>query len=268
MKFGENFQPIAQADLDVDIGYEREQQEGMVRVGDGHFFNDQWLRKEGELNSYPELVDKRPVVLHTALRYSEDEYPGMSGLSFVHDRHPFLGFLHLLRSSNRGSSVYISIPYLTDFYAMDQLCHYAQEEHGNLQIYVIVGPKHFNIETIERFINNDEVVRAAVSKLHIKQFGYDDGSRSSKFFHTKAVVSSAGAMIGSYNYTVASRLRHYEHCCLLAPDDTDCQGIRDELRHAWDMIESHELEFPKKVPKGTKRQSPKATFNPYEKSKT
>ena len=44
LDFGENFVPIAQADLDVDIAYEREQQEAMVRVGEGRFFNDHWLR--------------------------------------------------------------------------------------------------------------------------------------------------------------------------------------------------------------------------------
>ena len=267
MDFGENIVPIAQADLDVDIAYEREQQEAMVRVGDGHFFNDQWLRKEGELDSYQELDDKRPVVLHTAMRYDDAEEAAMVGLSFVHDRHPFLGFLHLLHDAERGSSVYMSIPYLTDFYALDQICHYAQEEYGNLQIYIIIGPKHFNIETIERFINNDEAVRAAVQKLHIKRFGNDDGSRSAKFFHTKAVVSSAGAMVGSYNYTVAARLRHYEHSSLLAPDDTDCEGIRTELKYAWDIIESGEVKFPKKVTKASKRSSAGGVYNPYKKSK-
>ena len=267
MDFGENFVPIAQADLDVDIAYEREQQEAMVRVGDGHFFNDQWLRKEGELDNYQKLVDKRPVVLHTAMRYDDAEKPAMGGLSFVHDRHPFLGFLHLLHHAERGSSVYMSIPYLTDFYALNQICHYAQEDHGNLQIYIIIGPKHFNLETIERFINNNEAVRAAIQKLHIKRFRRDDGSRSEKYFHTKAVVSSAGAMVGSYNYTVAARLRHYEHSSLLAPDDADCEEIRNELKYAWDMIKSSEVKFPKKVTEASKRSSAGEIYNPYKKSK-
>ena len=261
--------PIAQADLDVDMGiaYEREQQEAMVRVGDGHFFNDQWLRKEGELDRYQELVETRPVVLHTAMRYDDAQKPDMGGLSFVHDRHPFLGFLHLLHHVERGSRVYMSIPYLTDFYALDQICYSAQEEHGNLQIYIILGPKHFNVETIERFINNDEAVRAAVQKLHIKQFGRDNGSPSAKYFHTKAVVSSGGAMVGSYNYTVAARLRHYEHTSLLPPDDPDCERIRTELKHAWNMSESGELKFPKKVTEASKRSNAGEIFNPYKKSK-
>ena len=74
-------------------------------------------------------------------------------------------------------------------------------------------------------------------------------------------------MVGSYNYTVAARLRHYEHSSLLAPDDEDCDGIRRELKHAWDMIESGELEFPKKVTEATKRPSAGEIFNPYKKSK-
>ena len=80
------------------------------------------------------------------MRYDDAEKPGMGGLSFIHDRHPFLGFLHLLHHAERGSSVYMSFPYHTDFYALDQICRYAQEEHGNLQFYIsIVGPKHFKI---------------------------------------------------------------------------------------------------------------------------
>ena len=46
------------------------------------------------------------------------------------------------------------------------------------------------------------------------------------------MVTTAGTMIGSYNYTYASRLRHTEHGVLLGSDH-DTSGLLAELNDLW-----------------------------------
>ena len=48
------------------------------------------------------------------------------------------------------------------------------------------------------------------------------------FRHSKAMVSTAGSMVGSYNYTYASRLYNHEHGVLLGVGHSS-QAIQEQL---------------------------------------
>jgi hypothetical protein len=81
------------------------------------------------------------------------------------------------------------------------------------------------------------------------------------------MVCTAGAMIGSYNYTAAARLRHTEHAVLLGPD-SDLEGMKVELAEMWHTIPGTELKFSR-VPSPTKFSPPPPgeLHNPYKKQK-
>jgi hypothetical protein len=91
-----------------------------------------------------------------------------------------------------------------------------------------LGPKHWCRETLEKFVGRSESRETAVKRLHIKSFGHDNHASTATYSHSKALVCTAGAMIGSYNYTGAARLRHTEHAVLLGPD-SDLKGMKVEL---------------------------------------
>ena len=138
---------------------------------------------------------ERPLVLHTCLRHEEGS--PKAGYSYAHDRHPFVAFLHLLDTAEPGSEFFVSIPFLGDFDAIDQLCHYANPEYGGLQIYIVLGPNDWNVGTLERFVGRSKSREETVSRLHIKRFGHDQHWSTATYSHSKAMVSSEGAMIGS-----------------------------------------------------------------------
>lgn len=157
----------------------------------------------------------------------------------------------------------MSIPYLTHKYVIDQLCHFSKPEYGGLQFYIILGPQPFNMRLLANFIKKEKEtqIREAISRLHIKVFGTDYGSMESSFSHSKGVVSTAGAMIGSYNYSAAARLRHFEHSVLLKPDNQATTMLRDELSNGWNAIESEEMFFLK--PQTSDAPSQGKAMNPY-----
>ena len=258
----------SQAELDVDLTFEMQEFESNELVGDGLFYDDSWLLLDGQLTTY-EVLDadaEFPIFLNTAVRWQMDDTGVTSRkiqTSKVHDRHPFLGFLSLLQNADSGSSVYMSIPYLTDKYVIDQLCHFAKPDFGGLQIYIILGPKRFNQDFLTKFIKKEKEtqIREALSRLHIKVFGTDDGSMQSFFSHSKGIVSTAGAMIGSYNYTAAARLRHFEHSVLLKADSQATTMLRKELKMGWNAIGSREMSFLK--PQRSEASRHGSVVNPY-----
>jgi PLD-like domain len=219
---------VSQFDVDVDVAFERAEQEATMWIGDGHFIDQSWVN-QGTDNAIEATVE-RPAILHTCLRHPASVPE--AGKSFAHDCHPFVAFVHLLRNARQGSEVYMSIPYLSDFTVIDQLCHYADPAYGGLQIYIVLGPKTWNVECLERFVGRSQSRETALARLHIKRFGRDDGSAAASFCHSKAMVSSAGVMIGSYNFTNAARLRHTEHGVLLGVD-FDSSGLLAELQNLW-----------------------------------
>jgi hypothetical protein len=251
-------------DDQFDEAFEREIQDSTVWVGDGYFIDQSWVSL-GETKPV-EPAEERPLVLHTCLRHPHGH--AEAGRSFAHDRHPFAAFVHLLDNALPGSDVFMSIPFLGDFDAIDQLCHYASPQFGGLQIYIILGPKHGCRETLEKFVGRSESRETAVKRLHIKPFGHDNHASTATYSHSKAMVCTAGAMIGSYNYTAAARLRHTEHAVLLGPD-SDLEGMKVELAKMWRNIPGTELKFSRTPLSPTKFAPPPPgeLNNPYEKQK-
>ena len=123
-------------------------QDSVVWVSDGHFTDQTWVSLGESEPVKPDL--ERPLVLHTCLRHEEGS-PKASYL-YAHDCHPFVVFLHLLDKAEPGLDAFMSIPFLGDFDAIDQLCHYANPEYGGLQIYNVLGPKEWNVGTLEKFV--------------------------------------------------------------------------------------------------------------------
>ena len=149
-----------------------------------------------------------------------------------------------------------------------QLCHYANPEYGGLQIYIILGPKEWNVGALRKFVGRSKTRQEAVNRLHIKRFGHDQHFSTATYSHSKAMVSSAGAMIGSYNLTGAARLRHTEHSVLLGPD-SNIEGLRDEFRQMWDKINTGEIKISR-TPSPSKNAppDPRKVHDPYKRPKT
>jgi hypothetical protein len=257
------YSTCSQFDVDVDVDFERAEQEATVWIGDGHFVDQSWvsLGTDDAIESTGDL----PAVLHTCLRHPCGAPE--AGKSYAHDCHPFVAFVHLLKHAQKGSDIFISIPYLSDFTAVDQLCYHADPEDRNLQIYIILGPDNWNIECLEKFVGRSKARETALGRLHIKRYGRDDGSKYASFSHSKAMVSSAGVMLGSYNYTNAARLRHNEHCILLG-QDFDSSGLRTELQNLWQQAPGQEVKIAR-VPSPTKFVPPRKgeVYNPYNQHK-
>lgn len=247
----------------LDEAFERQVQDSVVWVGDGHFIDQSWVTLGEREPVKPD--SERPLVLHTCLRH-EIGNP-KAGYSYAHDRHPFVAFLHLLEEARSGSDVFMSIPFLGDFDAIDQLCHYANPENRGLQIYIVLGPKDWNIATLQKFVGRSQTRETAVNRLHMKRFGHDDHWSTATYSHSKAMISSAGAMIGSYNLTGAARLRHTEHSVLLGPE-SNIDGLKNEFRLMWDDIKTGELRIDR-MPSPSKDAPPPVgkVRNPYKKRK-
>jgi len=244
----------SEADQFIDLEYEREQQEATEWVvGDGHFVNRNWMFLNGETADEVVVAADRPLILHTGARLTPSDE------SYAHEQHPFVAFLHLLKTAEKRSVVFISIPFLTDFMVINELCHYADTGVSDLHINILLGPKTWVIESFESFVGEDSSREGAVSRLHIKRYGRDEADSHSKYSHSKLMVTTSGTMIGSYNYTYASRFRHTEHGVLLGPDH-DTSGILAELNDLWTRA-GPEISIKKKT---------KAVYdkvNPYKKRK-
>jgi hypothetical protein len=245
---------VPQHSLDIDIDFERADQAATVWIGEGHFVDQSWLRGDGENDEEIALTQTRPALLHTFLRYPSGPNEGKS---LAHSQHPFVAMVHLLSHAEPNSEVFMSAPYLTDFKVIDQLCHFA---NAGLHIYVLLGPVNWNVESLEDFVGYDELRRQAVARLKIKRFGRDDGTKHAAFAHSKAFVTSCGAMVGSYSYTVAARTRHHEHSVALESDQAE--GLAAELRILWDSV-PNQLEIRKRVRKTAAPGG--AGLNPYAK---
>jgi hypothetical protein len=81
------------------------------------------------------------------------------------------------------------------------------------------------------------------------------------------MVSSAGAMIGSYNFTNAARLRHMEHGVLLGVD-FDSSGLLAELQNLWQNAPEPAVTITR-VPSPVRFIPPSdgSVYNPYDQAK-
>ena len=252
---------------EVNSGYNHEyellEQEKVVWVGDGHFIDQSWVSL-GEAQPVQPLKTDQVYVLSTWLRHEDGE---LKGESYAHDRHPFVVFLHLLDKAEPNSTVFVSMPFLSDFDAIAQLCHYADPQNGSLTINIILGPALTNISNLENFVGRSQTREESVGRLHVKRYGRDDSSKTTSYSHSKAMVSTAGGMIGSYNYTVASRKRHYETGTFIPPDFEDLQGLKAELELLWHSLDTQpEIQIKRAAsPKRYAAPADGTVFNPYSK---
>jgi hypothetical protein len=219
---------IEEGPFAYDIEYELKMQSEIVWKGNGHFTERKWLFTDvnGNIVSAPvEISPERPLIVHTTKRSST---PG--GLSYAHEEHPFIAFVHLLKSADVGSTVFITMPYLTDFYVLDELCHYAatEEEGGrNLTIKAIIGYNKDALDTINSFIGVSAKRQAGINRLHLRYQG-----SGCPFIHTKGMASTAGCMVGSYNFTTAACEKNIEQGVLLAAG-AQSDKVRIQLEAQW-----------------------------------
>ena len=165
------------------------------------------------------------------------------GESYAHDAHPFVACLHLLKEADESSLVTISVPYLTDTFFLDELCHFAKpirEGGRNLEIRIILGPSQMNTKVIREYFIGSSLLRyQAVNRLHIRTHG-TDGPRGS-FMHSKTMLSTAGGIIGSYDYTFAARFRNREDGVLLTSGPAT-EFLRQQFLSVWDV--ATQVNFP------------------------
>ena len=224
---------VPEQDYMIDVSYEMEQVElamqSATEEGDC-FLGRQWLFQGRDLRTDVCLSPERPLDVHTYLR-------GNNRQSFAHNRHPFVAALYLLREADGGSAVYISAPFLTDTYFLDELCHYAKsiEDGGlSLQVHLLLGPAAFNETVINRFIGSSQVRFESVSRLSLRRYGIDTPVQNSAYMHTKVLISTAGTMIGSYNYTFASRFHHREDGIVIE-NGPMTDRYRERFQDVWDV---------------------------------
>ena len=213
----------------VDIAYERRMQESEEWLEEGHFLTQGWYKRTAD-NVNVELATARPLLVHTHIR-------GTNGESVAHDSHPMIALVHLLQTAPPESEVYISIPFLTDYHVIDQLARYAKptvELGRKLTIRIILGPCSDNVETIQAFVGTSLERYWSVQRLQIRQYGVMGTAQvRAQYMHSKAVIGSELGMIGSYNYTYASRFRHAEDGFVFdESSQLDCH--RERLRLAWE----------------------------------
>ena len=213
----------------VDIAYERRMQESEEWLEEGHFLTQGWYKRT-EDNTDVVLTTARPLLVHTHIR-------GTDGESVAHDSHPMIALVHMLKTAPTESEVYISIPFLTDYHVIDQLALYAKPEvelGRRLNIRVILGPSSDNVETIQSFVGTSLQRYWSVQRLQIRQYGILGTSQvRSQYMHSKAVIGAELGMIGSYNYTYASRFRHAEDGFVF-DESSQLDSHRERLRLAWE----------------------------------
>lgn len=121
------------------------------------------------------------------------------------------------------------------------------------------------VRNLEKFVGLSETREEELKRLHIKCFGHDQHWSTATYSHLKAIVSSARAMIGSYNLTGAARLRHTEHSILLGPE-SNIEKLRNEYREMWSDIKTAKIKMSR-TPSPSKDIPPTAgkVHNPYKK---
>lgn len=241
---------------EYDHEYERQGHLETKWIGDGHFVDQTWLLGDGSSGEEVHVAVERPAMLHTCVRWPSGP---MKGKSMVHPNHPMVALIHLLANADAASDVFMSAPFLSDFIVIDRLCHYADPSTLGLNIHLLLGPIFYNKSNLEDFVGYYEIRRQAVARLHIKECGQDN-----KYFHTKAVVTTAGMMLGSYNYTKASREQHNEHAILCGPDFYAIEGLRQELSQEWNRL-GPEIVIPKKETAVARESG--SIVNPYAKKR-
>ncbi|KAG7372706.1 PLD-like domain containing protein [Nitzschia inconspicua] len=211
--FPQHYEPY-DYNLEMKCGQE------LAPICTGHFYDRDWMKAGTRL---VDVGAERPLLLFTQ---KAENAPGTK-CYMAHENHPFVAMVHLLQEAEVGSTVYMSMPYMTDKHVMDELCHFAQPEVNggrDLKINIILCETKDNRDFINTFIGGRNDILDACQRLNIHSTPMKPG-----FCHSKAIVSTAGAMLGSYNYTFAARFFNYEHGILLGPGDSS-RTVQDRLK--------------------------------------
>ncbi|KAG7364721.1 hypothetical protein IV203_037923 [Nitzschia inconspicua] len=225
----------------IDLEYEHWMQQKLCSLIEGaneYFMHRDWVLGGSTEEVLLRVDPNQPVHIpvHTHVRSRNDE-------ALVHDQHPFLAGVYLLRNAEAFSTVYVSAPFVTDMHFLDELCHFAKTVAAggkDLKIRVVLGPQRWVTEELQRFVRafsetGSQLREEAIGRLAVRRFGTDNNDRSS-YCHSKAMVSTAGAMVGSYNYTYASRYRHREDGVFMPPGAA-VDNLRARLHSIWDAGE-------------------------------
>jgi hypothetical protein len=171
-----------------------------------------------------------PTIVHT---FSRDT----SYQAIVHDKHPYVALVYLLAQAEENSQVYVSIPYFTDLHLIDELCYYAKpvvDGGKNLSVRIILGPEEWVRDRLNKYISlaptagGRALRKDAVDRLAVKTFG-----NQKRYCHSKAFVTTAGALVGSYSYTYAARKMHFEEGVVLAPGP-QVEALKKRLEQLWE----------------------------------
>lgn len=205
-----------------------------VAENQGYFMPRSWMFSQ---NSEVTLdASDLPTIVHTFLRDT-------SYRAIVHDKHPFVALVHLLAHAEQNSQVYVSIPYCTDLHFIDELCHYAKpvvDGGKNISVRIILGPEKWVRDRLNGFISlaptaeGRAMRKAAVDRLAVKTFG-----NQNRYCHSKAFVTTAGALVGSYNYSYAARTMHFEEGVVLAPGP-QVEALKKRMEQLWEFGETFE----------------------------
>ena len=99
---------------------------------------------------------------------------------------------------------------------------------------MVLGPEQWVKDQLHNYVNNPihESGRlqreSALRRLDIREWG-----SSRRFSHSNAMVSSAGAMVGSYNNTYAARYYHYKEGVFLSSNHPDLGALRNRIEQLW-----------------------------------
>ena len=122
----------------------------------------------------------------------------------------------------------MSIPFLGDFDALDQLCLYANPELGGLHIFIISDPG--SVANIEKFVGCRKTREIDGWSIFISR-SLAVTMIGQKRRHSpipKQWFAPQGASIGSYSLTGWARLWHTEHAVVLGLD-SDIDRLKTEL---------------------------------------
>jgi hypothetical protein len=102
----------------------------------------------------------------------------------------------------------------------------------------------------------------AVHKLKIRTFGhFETKIQRGKMVHSKGFVTSCGAMVGSYNYTWGSRLRHREDSIGSIASD-----VAKDIKEVWDASTDFTVENPSKRKATSPAGTPPPGYKPPKKA--
>lgn len=223
--------PVHSYPFDPDFEWEAAKNAVATARETGYFYDCRWkFAGVAEVVLAPE----RPIFLYTQM--ANDEPGTVCGMA--HNHHPFVAMVHLLKEADIGSTVFVSMPYFTDIYVVDEFVHFAQPENQGgrgLQIKVIIGETQDNLKYLNYYLKNDELPHSqrAIIFDAMKRVHYRSAKTTPGFCHSIAMVSNAGCMIGSYNYTTAARMYNEEHNTLFGPNEPMNTQVRDQLEARW-----------------------------------